>query len=338
MANTQLFETFEISSKSGMRAEFTNYGARLMKLFVKDKNGEDVDVLIGFDSAEEYANDHGTYFGAVVGRVANRIEKGSFSLGGKTYRLALNDNGKNHLHGGNVGFDKRFFKATIIDESSVAFEYTSKDGEEGYPGELCVLVTYTLLDEGALLIEYSARSSADTLCALTNHAYFNLDGDGKNVEEHEIFISADSLTVVNDELIPTGERLDLSKEENKKYAFNPARPLGEYLNKGEGGLIALAGDGYDFSYNFDVATSLLPRASAYSKKTGIKMDVYTDLPAMQFYTGNFLDGFKGKGGATYDKHAAFCMETQCDIADIGARTLAAGELYRAATKYAFAIK
>ncbi len=328
------YECILLRSDCGIEAEVCTFGARLKRLLVPDTDGKKRDVILGFDASEEYENDHGTYFGATVGRVANRIGGGHFTLEGKEYFLAKNDNGVNHLHGGNVGFDKRVWNVEKLSESAARFTYVSEDGEEGYPGKLAVSVTFSL--EGrALQIEYRAKSDITTLCALTNHAYFNLDGDGGSACEHEIFIDADSMTIVDDELIPTGERLDLTKPENAAFGFLKPHTLGEYLDKG-GELMEIANGGYDFSYNFaGGADESKPRATAYSRKSGIKMSVYTDLPSMQFYTGNFLDGFKGKAGQAYQKHAAFCMETQCDIADISQRTLKAGEEYNTRTRYEF---
>ncbi len=328
------YECVLLKSETGLQAEICTFGARLKRLLVPDREGKKRDVLLGFDTTEEYENDHGTYFGATVGRVANRIGGGRFTLDGKEYFLAKNDNGVNHLHGGNVGFDKRVWSVERLGESAARFSYVSADGEEGYPGTLSVSVTFSL-EGNALQIYYSAKSDMTTLCALTNHAYFNLDGDEGSALEHEIFIDADSLTVVNAELIPTGERLDLTESENAAYSFLKPHMLGKYLGKG-GELMEIANGGYDFSYNFaGGADESKPRATAYSKKSGIKMSVYTDLPAMQFYTGNFLDGFRGKAGQEYKKHAAFCMETQCDIADLAQRTLKAGEEYRTCTRYVF---
>ncbi len=330
----QKFKVFRLEGKDGMCAEVCDFGARLMSLCVPDRNGKSVDVLAGFDTAEEYVNDHGTYFGATIGRVANRIGKGRFELDGKAYELALNDNGINHLHGGNVGFDKRVWKGVQTAKNSAEFLYTSADGEEGYPGKLEVKVTFALQD-GALTIDYEAMADRNTLCALTNHAYFNLDGDGKSVLDHEIFVDADSLAVVDGSLIPTGERADLTKAENAAFCFASPRRLGEYIGKG-GELMEIANGGYDFSYNFAAgADASRARATAFSHKTGIKMSVFTDMPAMQFYTGNFLDGFAGKKGQKYDKYAAFCMETQGDIADFEQKILRGGETYRSRTRYVF---
>lgn len=323
-----------LTSQEGLRAVVCEYGARLLNLFVPDREGVQRDVVLGFDSSEQYENDHGTYFGATVGRVANRIGGGRFELDGKEYRLAKNDNGINHLHGGVAGFDKRVWKGTKLAENHAEFRYTSADGEEGYPGRLDVKVTYKLKGR-AIEISYAAKSDKKTLCALTNHSYFNLDGDGKCATEHEIFIDADSLTVVDETLIPTGDRLDLTLSQNAAFSFLEPRKLGEYLGRG-GELMRIANGGYDFSFNFSGgADKNKPRATAYSPKTGIKMSVFTDLPAAQFYTGNFLDGFEGKAGQKYQKYAAFCIETQCDIADLSQRTLEAGKEYSTATTYVF---
>ncbi len=319
---------------SGMSATLTDYGARLMSLVVPGRDGNGRDVLLGFDSAEEYENDHGTYFGATIGRVANRIGHGKFTLDGNAYSLALNDNGKNHLHGGIAGFDKRVFEGRQTAENCVEFRYVSPDGEEGYPSAVDVRVKFTL-SRGGLEICYDAISDGDTLLALTNHAYFNLDGDGKSVLNQEVFIDADSLSVVDGELIPTGERMDLTSEDNAAYSFLKPHAIGAYLKKG-GELMRLANGGYDFCYNFKGGADCdRPRATAYSPASGIKMSVYTDLNAMQFYSGNFLDGFEGKRGQIYQKHAAFCMETGCDISSLAARTLRAGERYHTVTRYQF---
>lgn len=331
---TEKYNCFNIGSDEGISARLCEYGARLLSLKVPDKNGRQVDVTLGFDTSEEYENDHGTYFGATIGRVANRIGGGVFELDGKEYALAKNDNGVHHLHGGNAGFDKRVWTGEQISENCVRFRYVSEDGEEGYPGRLRICVEYAILGN-RLQIKYVGRAWKKTLCSLTNHTYFNLDGDGKSVLEHMIYIDADSLTAVDGGLIPTGERLDLTKRENAAYSFLIERRLGEYLGMG-GELMRIANGGYDFSYNFaGGADGNRPRATAYSQKTGIKMSVFTDLPAMQFYTGNFLDGFRGKAGHQYKKHAAFCMETQIDIADKSQKVLEADEIYHTVTAYEF---
>lgn len=328
------FRCYRITSDSGLCAEICEYGARLTRLEVPARYGRKTDVVLGFDSAPQYARDHGTYFGATIGRVANRIGNGEFTLDGTRYALCKNDGGKHHLHGGLAGFDKRVWRLASTACDFLRFVYVSADGEEGYPGKLTASVTYKLLDD-ALEISYQCSSTRDTLCSLTNHSYFNLDGDGVSALDHEIFIDADSLCKVDDGLIPTGERLDLTLPENAAYSFLTPHALG--LHIGEGGqLMRVANGGYDFSYNFAGGADFSkPRATAYSARTGIKMSVYTDLPAMQFYSGNFLDGFAGKGGRAYQKHAAFCMETQCDISDPAARVLRAGEVYRTVTRYAF---
>ncbi len=326
------FQTLRLANGK-CEAVVCNFGARLLKLIVPDKNGEPVDVVLGFDSPAEYLDDFGTYFGATVGRVANRIGGARFELDGKEYKLFAND-GANHLHGGERGFDKRFWKAVRMAENSVEFEYSSPDMEEGYPARLDVKVVYTLSD-GELKLEYFARAGGDTLCALTNHSYFNLDGKG-SVLEHELMIDADTLTVVDDALIPTGERAILS--ERKCLDFSSPRRIGEYIG-GEDPLMRVANGGYDFSFNFrGGADASKPRAVAYSSESGIEMKVYTDLPAVQFYSGNFLNGFAGKGGQRYFKHAAFCLETQCDIADIRQRTLKKDEEYHTITRYVFGVR
>lgn len=324
-------ELYRLESDNGMVAEIITYGARIHKLFAPTRSGEMIDVVAGFEDLEGYRNDHGTYFNAVIGRVGNRIGKGKFTLNGKEYKLYNND-GNNHLHGGKEGFDKKLWTVEEYGDASIVLSYLSEDGEEGYPGSLSVKVKYSLTNDSELKIEYFAVSDKDTLCSLTNHAYFNLDGDFKSVLDHEIFINSNTLTSVDSELIPHGELMSIK---DTAFDFLAPKSLGRDI-KADEPLLKIARGGYDFNYVLDGEESIA--AWAYSKKSGVKMSVLTDRPCMQFYTGNFLDGFVGK--TAYPYQSAFCMETQgypnaCNVAEFPSIELKAGEQYYTATTYRF---
>jgi aldose 1-epimerase len=286
---------FEFANKNGITATITNYGCAIVTLCVPDKDGKPRDVVTGFDSLEGYLGKH-PFFGVVAGRVANRISGGKFSLDGKEYSLEKNDGGEHHLHGGSNGFDKKLWDAKISGESLV-LTHESPDGDSGYPGNLKARITYTLTDENALRIDYFAETDTKTVCNLTNHSYFNLEGHAaKDIYAHELQINASSITAVDELLIPTGE---LKPVENTPYDFRKAKPIGKD--------IADAGTGYDDNFVLDAPGVA---AIAYAATSGIKMTVKTDSPGIQLYTGNFLTGTKGKNGAVHGKHSAFCLETQ----------------------------
>jgi len=326
-------ETYAIENDNGMRVELITFGARIFKLYVKDKNGNLVDVVAGFNTPDGF-RDENPYFNAVIGRVGNRIGGAKFSLNSREYHLFKND-GNNHLHGGKVGFDSRMWTAQIVGDDSVKMSRLSPDGEEGYPGNLQVSVTYTLTNDNALELKYEAESDQNTLCSLTNHAYFNLDGTFETVLNHEVFIDADKVTVVDDELIPHGELKDVK---NTAFDFTKPKKIGKDIKANEH-MLEVA-KGYDFNYVLN-GNGVRKVASAHSQNSGIEMSVYTDRKCMQFYTGNFLDGIKGK--KTYGYQSAFCMETQgypnaCNVPEFDSMTLEKGAKYTAYTKYAFDIK
>ena len=326
-------EKYAIENDSGMRVELITFGARIFKLYVNDRNGNLVDVVAGFDTPDGF-RDENPYFNAVIGRVGNRIGGAKFTLDGKEYNLYKND-GNNHLHGGKVGFDSRMWTAQIIGDDSVKMSRVSEGGEEGYPGKLSVSVTYTLTNDNALELKYEATSDKDTICSLTNHAYFNLDGDFDTVLDHEVFIDADKVTVVDDELIPHGELKDVK---DTAFDFTTAKKIGKDI-KADEHMLEVA-RGYDFNYVLN-GKGVRKVATAYSQNSGIEMSVYTDRACMQFYTGNFLDGLKGK--KTYGYQSAFCMETQgypnaCNVPSFESTVLEKGAKYNAYTKYAFDIK
>ncbi len=324
-------DVFQIENDNGMRVELISFGARISRLFVKDKNGDLIDVVAGFEEPEGYMGEN-PYFNATIGRVGNRIGGAKFSLGGKEYDLFKNDNGINHLHGGEVGFDSRFWQGEIVDDK-VEFSRVSIDGEEGYPASLDVSVTYSLDNDDTLWLEYNAVADGDTVCSLTNHAYFNLDGDFVTNHNHEVYIGASHVTAYDEELIPHGE---LKKVDGTAFDFKSAKPIGQDILDDD--VLLTIAKGYDINYVFDTDGKV--KASAYSSVSGVKMSVLTDRPCMQFYTGNFLDGLKGK--KTYGFQSAFCMETQgypnaVNVPTFESCTLKKGEIWQSKTGYKFEV-
>ena len=275
----------------GLEADVCDMGARINALRVDGR-----DIVLGFNSVEEYLKS-GSYAGATIGRVANRIGGGRFVLDNKPYFLNNNE-GSNHLHGGNIGFDKNLFDVISQTESSVTMRYTSEDNEERYPGKLILTVSFVLKDR-ALLIEFSAISDKDTLWNPTNHAYFNLDGeDSGDCRNNLLQINAGYYTPTDDELIPTGEKVQVK---GTPFDFNALKAIGSDFHN----TALKATDGYDHNYVLSGEYA----AHAESSKTGIKMDVYTDMPCIQLYTGGALKPCRGKTRA-YNQWAGFCLEPQ----------------------------
>lgn len=283
-------------TNGNMSADIIDYGATLRSLIVPDKNGNPTDVVLGYDTVEEYINNDG-YIGATVGRFANRICKGKFTLNGKEYTLATND-GPNHLHGGNIGYDKMVWD--IKDEDGeLACYLTSPDGDEGYPGTLEMKVTYALKD-GGLSIHYEAASDKDTIFNPTNHAYFNLDGEGK-INEQYLKINADYFTPNDADCLPTGE---LKAVEGTSMDFKDFHTIAERADMDE---YVKPYGGYDVNFVLNVKS---PACEVYSDKNGIVMQVETTEPGVQLYTGNGTSDRLGKNGAQYGWRSAFCLETQ----------------------------
>jgi aldose 1-epimerase len=301
-------DLFVLTNDKGMKAKVMAYGALLTELHVPDKNGKLDDVVLGFDDLKGYLGSH-PYFGATVGRVANRVAKGRFTLDGKEYKLATN-NGPNALHGGNKGFDKVVWKASAADKAqpAVTFSYVSPDGEEGYPGTLKVQVTYTLKPDNELSIHYEATTDKATPVNLSNHSYFNLLGarSGATVLDHIVQLAADKYTPVDETLIPTGE---LKPVAGTPFDFTRPHKIGERIKETGGNPV-----GYD--HNFVLTRELNGQkvdwaARVVEQKTGRAMEMRTTEPGVQFYTGNFLDGkLKGKGGVAYPQYGGFCLESQ----------------------------
>ena len=285
-----------IIANGNLKAEILDYGVTIRSLFVPDKNGKSVDVVLGYDTVQEYEENDG-YLGATIGRVGNRIRKGKFILNGENYTLAVN-NGPNHLHGGLKGFDKAVWKADEK-ENSIVFSHFSPDGDEGYPGNLSVTVTVTL-EENGISLDYAAETDKDTVINLTNHSYFNLNGKG-DVLEHTLKLNADKFNVGDSDCLPTGEIasvfgtvMDFTKEKTIGFGIDSSEPC-----------VKLSG-GYDS--NFILSGS--PAAVLKSEESGIEMTVLTTEPGVQVYSANFLTPRKGKNGAKYTYRNALCLETQ----------------------------
>lgn len=302
----QQVDLYILTNKHGMEAAISNYGGTVVTLEVPDRDGKLDDVVLGYDKLEDYAAGK-AYFGAIVGRYANRIAHAQFTLDGTTYTLAKND-GDNHLHG---GFNKRVWTAKDVSSSAgqaLELTYLSKDGEEGFPGNLSVKVVYALTDQNELKIDYSATTDKDTVLNLTNHCYFNLAGQGNgDILQHQLTIRADRFTPVDANLIPTGE---LRSVKGTPFDFTTATVIGARIDQDDQQL--KLGRGYDHNWvlNGDASGSLTLAAQAYEPRSGRLLEVSTTEPSIQFYTGNFLDGIRGKQGKVYNRRYAFCLETQ----------------------------
>jgi aldose 1-epimerase len=297
-----------LTNKNGCEVTVTNYGAKIVSLMVPDKNGTLTDVVTGHQTIDDYLTSEEPYFGAVCGRVANRIAKGRFTLDGKEYTLAIN-NGPNHLHGGIKGFNAVVWDVKEISENSIQLFYLSIDGEEGYPGNLSVTVTYVLTDDNSLDIYYEAKTDKPTILNLTNHSYFNLSGAGDPyIGDHVLKLNADWYLPTDETLIPLG---DPEQVFGTPMDFTVEHAIGERIDDDFQPLIF--GKGYDHNYiiNKDNVDDYVFTGVCRSPKTGIKMEIYTSQPGIQLYTGNWLTGnFTGKNGQRYPKRSAVCFETQ----------------------------
>ncbi len=297
---------YTLKNAKGMEADISTYGGVLVALRVPDRGGKTGDVVLGFDDFKGYLLPP-PYFGALIGRYGNRIGHGKFTLDGKEYQLAKND-GDNTLHGGLKGFDKVLWSAKPVGASSLELKYLSKDGEENFPGNLSVTVVYTVTEDNGLKLEYTATTDKDTVLNLTNHSYFNLAGAGNgDILKDTLMIDADRFTPVDKGLIPTGE---LKKVEGTPFDFRQAHAIGERIDQKDQQLVFAKGYDQNFVLNHPGDFSVVA-ARVTEPTSGRVIEVFTTEPGLQFYTGNFLDGtIKGKGGKTYAKHAALCMETQ----------------------------
>jgi aldose 1-epimerase len=301
-------ELYTLTNSNGVEARIITYGGIVVSLKVPDRNGRLEDVVLGFDSLEDYVKKN-PFFGTITGRYANRIAKGRFTLNGVEYKLAVN-NGENHLHGGLKGFDKVIWKARprqAMNGVGLELTYRSRDGEEGYPGNLSVTVTYLLTNNNELRIDYSATTDKDTVINLTNHSYFNLAGAGSgDILKHEVIINADQVTPVDAGMIPTGQ---LASVKGTPLDFTVSQAIGKRIDSDYEQLVL--GKGYDHNFVFsNYDGSLRQQVTVYEPSTGRVMQVLTTEPAVQLYTGNFLNNLTGKGGRTYLRRHGFCLETQ----------------------------
>jgi len=301
-------EQLTLTNKNGIEVRAITYGGIITSIKTPDRAGAIGDIVLGFDAIDGYLGGH-PYFGAIIGRYGNRIAKGRFTIDSQEYKLATN-NGPNHLHGGIKGFDKQIWGAEILPamagQTSVAFSYTSADGEEGYPGQLIVKVTYTLNDTNELVVDYLARTDKATHVNLTQHSYFNLAGGG-DILGHELTIDADRYTPVDTTLIPTGE---IAPVEATPFDFRKSTAIGARIDMPHPQL--KNGTGYDHNWVLNKSGDGLQHAArVIEPRSGRTLDVSTTEPGIQFYAGNFLDGkLIGKGGQSYGRRSGFCLETQ----------------------------
>jgi len=309
-ADGQAVDLFTLTNSKGMEVAITNFGGIVESVKVPDRTGKLDDVVLGYDQLDGYLTNK-AFFGALIGRYGNRIAHGQFKLGGNTYNLPKND-GDNTLHGGTTGFNKRVWTAKDISGAkgpALELTYLSKDGEEGFPGNLSVKVVYTLTEQNELRIEYSATADKDTVVNLTNHSYFNLAGQGNgDILSHQLMLNADRFTPVDQTLIPTGE---LKPVKSTPFDFTKPMAIGARINQDDQQL--KFGKGYDHNWvlNGGIKTAPALAAEAYDPKTGRVLQVLTTEPGVQFYSGNFLDGtITGKGGKVYNLRYGFCLETQ----------------------------
>lgn len=334
-------ELFTIRNANGIEVRAMTWGAIIVSLRTPDRDGRLDDVVLGFDAAAGYANNE-PYFGAIVGRYANRIATGRFTLDGRTYQLATN-NGPNHLHGGARGFDKHSWDGQPFENergAGVVFSRVSPDGEEGYPGNLEVQVTYTLTDRNELAIDYEATTDKATPVNLTHHTYWNLAGQGsRDVLDHRLQIEADRYTPVDETLIPTGE---LAPVEGTPFDFRRSTAIGARIGREDPQL--RNGRGYDHNWVLNSAAGSLRRAARVTEPTtGRTLEVATTEPGMQFYSGNFLDGtITGKQGRVYRQRYGFCLETQHfpdspNRAAFPSTTLRPGDKYASRTVWTFGV-
>jgi len=341
-ADGQSVDIYTLTNQRGMQVRITNYGGIVVSLTAPDRNRKFADVALGYNDLASYEKPPFPYFGAIIGRYGNRIAKGRFTLNGVEYKLATN-NGENHLHGGIKGFDKMVWTVRQVRTTpagpALFLTYVSKDGEEGYPGNLTVNVVYTLTHKNELKIDYVASTDKDTVTNLTHHSYFNLAGEGNgDILGHSLVLKANTFVATNDQAIPTGELRNVA---NTPFDFRTANTIGARINQESDEQIKF-GKGYDHTWVINGrAGSLRQAAVAYEPTSGRVMEVWTTEPGVQFYTGNYLDGtITGKSGKPYPRRSGFCLETQHypdspNQPGFPTTTLKKGATYRSTTIYRF---
>ena len=341
-ADGESVDLYTLTNRNGMQAKITNYGGIVTTLTAPDRNNKYVDVVLGFNDLDSYLKGH-PYFGALIGRYGNRIAKGRFTLNGVEYKLAVN-NGENHLHGGIKGFDKVVWTAKPMETktgASLSLSYLSKDGEEGYPGNLRVNVVYTLTNNNELRIDYSANTDKDTVTNLTHHSYFNRAGEGSgDILSHILTLNANQFTPTDQGSIPTGE---LRAVQGTPFDFLKPTKIGERIDGTDQQLVF--GSGYDHNWVLNGRAGVLRQAATvYEPTSGRVMQVWTTEPGIQFYTANFLDGtLTGKSGKIYQKRNALCLETQHypdspNKPKFPTTTLRKGATYKSTTIYRFSAR
>lgn len=333
-------KTFTLQNEGGAKLTVTNYGAKVMSLWVPDRNGLLADVVLGYDTPQEYLEGK-KYFGAVIGRYGNRIANGKFQLDGHEYQLAKN-NGPNSLHGGPGGFHNVLWEVTPIEVEggkALQFTYESADDEEGFPGKLTVKMTYTLTNKNSFVIDYEAVTTKPTIVNLTHHSFFNLAGEGAgDILDHVLMINADSITEVDDTLIPTGKLIPVG---GTPFDFRTAKPIGQDIHEKD--LQMKIANGYDHNWVLKKKETYAKAAVLKEPISGRVMEVWTTEPGMQFYSSNNLnDTVKGKGGKTYPYRSALCLETQHfpdspNHSDFPSTTLRPGDKYIQRTAYRFRV-
>ena len=336
MINIQELKSYKLLNPTGLEVKITNLGGKIMSLSVPDRNGNMADIVLGYDTPQQYLGGN-PYFGALIGRYGNRIARGKFSIDKVIYQLNVN-NGSNALHGGPNGFHNKIWNSEQIDSNSLELKLLSPDGEEGYPGDLSVVVHYTLTDNNELIIEYAANTTKTTVINLTNHTFFNLAATG-DILDHELRIYADYFVTVNNELIPTGE---LNSVENTPFDFREVHTIGERIAKMDRQL--QYANGYDHTYVLNKQADVFDFAAWVREPlSGRVLEVWTTEPGVQFYSGNFLDGKDlGKEGINYPFRSAFCLETQHfpdspNQPDFPSTLLRQGETYKQKTVYKFGV-
>lgn len=304
--NNQKIQLFTLKNKNGMIVQITNYGAIIVSINVKDKEGKLADVVQGYDTAQEYIEKNEYYRGAICGRCANRITKGKFTLNRKEYSLTVNS-GDNHLHGGLVGFDKKVWDVKESSASKVVFQYTSSDGEEGYPGTVSVIVTYSISENNELRLDFSGTTDQETILNLVNHSYFNLAGEGSGtICNHKLQIESEFYTPISETGVPTGEILTVK---NTPFDFTSLTCIGDRIDADHDQITI--GKGYDHNFVLKHRIHSLDLvATAIEPQSGRKMEIFTTMPGLQLYTANWIKNEKGKEGHIYQEREAFCLETQ----------------------------
>lgn len=326
-----------LKNRSGMQVAFTDYGARIVSILVPDKNGNLTDVVLGFDSIDGYLEAKESYHGATIGRFANRIAQGKFTLDGQSYTLDQN-NGPNSLHGGPTGFHNRVWDRQVSFKKIIDFSLVSEDGEEGFPGKLHVHVSYELTEDNEIIIKYKANTDKTTVINFTNHAFFNLNGEGNgDILSHLLQIPATQYLPIDANLIPLGTTAELRET---AFDFTSPKKIAQDIGAAEEQISR--GNGYDHNY-INTAPISQPAATAHSESSGIVMQVFTTEPGLQFYSGNFLNGSdSGKSGNKYLQYSGFCLETQHypdspNQAHFPSVRIAPGETFTSQTSYKFSV-